>query len=258
MAKAPATEEKPAKPKSPPKELAELGLQAFTMDKIHRSQLTNAEYNPRFIGDNEKRKLKAGLKKHGMVTPITWNKRTGHIVGGHQRLSLLDSLAGTKDYNIDVAAIDVDETKETEINILLNNPEAQGTWDFEKLGGLLKMPTLDLAGAGFDGADVFQIFGDNLRRQNDEASMSKLTEQLSKMREVFESNARAKSDRNFYLVVVFKDGTALDAFIAKHKLVDNRYQSGEQIDEMLSRGADLSASPQADPASIDPVSQNTG
>jgi hypothetical protein len=46
------------------------------------------------INDNEKRKLRAGIAKHKMVMPPVWNKRTGNLVGGHQRMASLDALAG--------------------------------------------------------------------------------------------------------------------------------------------------------------------
>ena len=35
------------------------------------------------------------------------------------------------DYRIRVDVIDVDEKQEKELNILMNNPNAQGSWDYE-------------------------------------------------------------------------------------------------------------------------------
>ena len=59
------------------------------------------------------------------------NKRTGlTVVSGHQRLSVMDELQKfpDNDYRIRVDVIDVDEKQEKELNILMNNPNAQGTW----------------------------------------------------------------------------------------------------------------------------------
>lgn len=61
------------------------------------------------------------------------NKRTGlTVVSGHQRLSVMDELqkydptTKENDYKIRVDVIDVDEKQEKELNILCNNPNAQG------------------------------------------------------------------------------------------------------------------------------------
>lgn len=60
-----------------PKTLKELGLESFEIITVHRSELKNAPYNPRTLSEAQKRKLRAGIKRHGVVAPITWNKRTG-------------------------------------------------------------------------------------------------------------------------------------------------------------------------------------
>jgi len=132
---------------------------AYQIVTMKRSELKSAAYNPRVINDTEKKKLRAGLKKHKMVQPPTWNKRSGILVGGHQRLSQLDVLAGGKDYELQVAVIDVTEAEEKEINILLNNSMAQGTWDLPKLEDLLRDPGIDIFGTGFDQLDVERLFG---------------------------------------------------------------------------------------------------
>jgi len=49
-------------------------------------------YNPRIDlqrGDPEYDALKNSMKKFGYVDPLVWNERTGHLVGGHQRLSFV-------------------------------------------------------------------------------------------------------------------------------------------------------------------------
>mgnify|MGYP006958098040 CR=1 FL=1 len=72
------------------------------------------------------------------------NKRTGlTVVSGHQRLSVMDELQKfpDNDYRIRVDVIDVDEKQEKELNILLNNPNAQGTWDFNALAQIV--PDID-------------------------------------------------------------------------------------------------------------------
>jgi hypothetical protein len=143
-----------------PKDLAALGLESWLPLKLHRSRLQGAPYNPRLIGEAQRRKLKAGLKRHGLVEPIVWNERTGNIVGGHQRISQIDSLAQTNNYELTVARIDVDENREKELNLLLNNDNAMGDFNMEMLADLVKTPDLVLDGTGFDHADLFRLFGD--------------------------------------------------------------------------------------------------
>lgn len=55
-------------------------------------ELRPAIYNPRKDlrpGDLDYEKLKRSLSEYGCVEPVIWNERTGHIVGGHQRLKVL-------------------------------------------------------------------------------------------------------------------------------------------------------------------------
>jgi hypothetical protein len=217
----------------PAKKLAELGLERFEIEEVHRSQLKGAPYNPRKLGDEEKKKLKAGLARHGLVAPITWNRRSGNIVGGHQRLSQLDALAGTSNYTLKVAVIDVDDIKEKELNILLNNPNAQGEWDLELLGNLLKDERLDLKATGFDDADVFRLFGDTVKRQDDENAISDLSEQLQTLQEKFKSIKGKGLTDDFYVVVVFRDYDDCSLFLQQAGLPEERYQSGADFRRLM-------------------------
>lgn len=128
---------------------------------LHRSQIKNAPYNPRKITDEAKQKLKDNIKTIGLLSPITWNIRTGNIVSGHQRITVLDSLHGTKDYTLKVARVDLDEKTEKQQNIFMNNPEAMGDFDLEKLEDLIKIDQIDIDATGFTPADIYQLLGDN-------------------------------------------------------------------------------------------------
>ena len=70
-------------------------FQKYTIGRVSRTELKNAPYNPREIDEKAKKRLKKVLMKIGLVEPIVWNKRTKNIVGGHQRISILDSLEGS-------------------------------------------------------------------------------------------------------------------------------------------------------------------
>ena len=74
------------------------------------AELKPADYNPRKDlqpGDPEYDKLKRSLTEFGYVEPAIWNKTTGNIVGGHQRLKVLEDLGHT---DVDVIVVELDET----------------------------------------------------------------------------------------------------------------------------------------------------
>ena len=56
------------------------------IENVDPAKLTPADYNPRTISEHQAEALKRSLDRWGFVEPIVANKRTGHIVGGHQRL----------------------------------------------------------------------------------------------------------------------------------------------------------------------------
>ncbi|MDR1693380.1 MAG: DNA modification methylase [Oscillospiraceae bacterium] len=99
------------------------------------SELNPAAYNPRKAlspGDAEYEQIKNSILRFGMVEPIVWNRRTGNVVGGHQRLTVLRHLGHE---TVEVSAIDVPEAQEKALNVALN--KISGEWDEEKLAALL-------------------------------------------------------------------------------------------------------------------------
>ena len=62
------------------------------IQKIPAARLNPAAYNPRKDlkpGDKEYEKLKRSITEFGFVEPVIWNRQTGNVVGGHQRLKVL-------------------------------------------------------------------------------------------------------------------------------------------------------------------------
>lgn len=149
------------------------------MIKIKREQINFADYNPRKIDADNKKKLKKEIKKHGLVQPIVWNARSGNIVSGHRRLEIIDELKKTNDYEIQVAKIDVDEKTEIELNVLLNNPSVQGEWDVTKLLDLKNIaPDIDyISDFGFDKIDLEFFCG---AEDQDIASFTKVDDMIIK------------------------------------------------------------------------------
>lgn len=119
-----------------------------------------------------RRKLSHLIKKHGLVGGIVWNQRTGVLVGGHQRLSVIDDLehaAGRDDYSITVDVVDIDPIEERELNVALNNQEAQGQFDFELLANVVG-EVIEAGGKpesmGHDAASLHSMFGDSFFNQH--------------------------------------------------------------------------------------------
>lgn len=212
---------------------AKASLESFVIMRIHRSQAKNATYNPRILSPAARRKLKAGIQKRGIMQPIVWNKRSGNIVGGHQRISIMDSLMKTQDYEITVAAVDLDEKAEIEANLLLNNAAAMGDFNLEKLEELVKIPDLDIEATGWDKADVYRLFGSDkalgeLEPEKAEEVAQAIRETAKRHAEVTEA-AQARDSNDFYLVLVFGSYAERQAFTERAGLEDNRYQSGQDI-----------------------------
>ena len=135
--------------------------QKFEMDTVSRKQIHGADYNPRVISEDARKRLRKMLAKHGLVQPLVWNRRTGNLVSGHQRLSALDSLERTQDYSLQVAVVDLNEREEKILNVQLNNPSMQGDWDMDKLIEMSEDSDIAPTEFGFSDGDVAIMFGDN-------------------------------------------------------------------------------------------------
>jgi hypothetical protein len=223
-----------------PKPLSALSeFQNFTVERINRSQLKGAEYNPRTISEKNKRKLKKAIAKNGLIEPLIWNRRTGNIVGGHQRISILDQLEETKDYSLEVAVVDVPLKQEMEFNIALNNTEAQGVFDIDKMQSMFKDHQLDVEATGFDQADMMAFFGEN-PLEAPGVNYDQMAEELAKLRETHDTvkdSLTDVQDANFFTVLVFKNYQIRKRFTDALELEDNRYVDGVTIAEMM--GIDL-------------------
>lgn len=120
--------------------------------RIPATGINPAPYNPRLDlqpSDPEYAKLQRSIDEFGCVEPLVWNKRTGHLVGGHQRFKILIARGDTQ---LDVSVVDLPLGREKALNIALN--KISGDWDQDKLGRLLeeitRTPDLDVTLTGFD------------------------------------------------------------------------------------------------------------
>ncbi len=134
------------------------------------SKIKPAAYNPRkdlTPGDAEYEKLLRSIDEFDCVEPLVWNRRTGNLVSGHQRLKILIARSDT---DVMCSVVDLPLEKEKALNLALNR--ITGTWDDEKLAALLdeliRIPEFDLEVTGFDLPEASQLIDQLLLENTDE------------------------------------------------------------------------------------------
>jgi len=208
--------------------MAKSKYQAYDTETISRSQIKNAPYNPRIMDEKAKKRLKQNIAKHGLVAALTWNKRTGNLVGGHQRLEQLDALEKSKDYDLTVCVVDVDEREEAALNVQLNNPSMQGDWDFDKLAMMSEDFDLDLKDdLGFTETDIdFMFEGDDRFSQlfdtQEGENMRGDLEAVKAARKQSAEKLKERNNINWYTVIVFENEEERDAFM--HEISVPKYE----------------------------------
>ena len=134
------------------------------IEKLKIEQLIPSDYNPRKDlkpGDAEYDKLKRSIEQFGYVEPVIWNKVTGRVVGGHQRLKVLIDMGITE---VECVVVELTETKEKALNVALN--KISGDWDKDKLALLiadLQGSDFDVSLTGFDPSELDDLFKSSIK-----------------------------------------------------------------------------------------------
>jgi hypothetical protein len=120
--------------------------------------LQPAPYNPRITlkpGMPAYERLARSLDEFALVQPLVWNRHTGHVVGGHQRLQILRDRGVNV---VDCVVVELSLEREKVLNVALNNALVGGDWDGEKLSELLQelqvLPDFDVTLTGFRDEDL--------------------------------------------------------------------------------------------------------
>jgi len=139
--------------------------------KMKISQIKKAGYNPRIElepGDPAYEKLKNSIQTFGFCEPLIFNRRTGHLVGGHQRLTVLKDLGYTE---AEVVVVELPLEQEKAFNVALN--KIRGGWDEQKLALLLdeitKIPEFNVGLTGFETEEISDILDRALNANSSQA-----------------------------------------------------------------------------------------
>lgn len=201
--------------------------QKFEAVRVWRHELVPHPKNPRTIAPEARRKLKKNIKSGGLLDTVIWNRATGYVVGGHQRLSILDELekydAETKagDYQIDVLAVNLAEADELAMLAFLNNPASQGDFDTDLLAALNLDFGVDFADMGFSKMDVDYLFDGDARFSDlfiDDGEAKKTKGKLDEIKaHRKESTEKMKegASADFYFVVVARDQAEKDEVLKR-------------------------------------------
>lgn len=202
--------------------------QKFEAVRVWRHELAPHPQNPRQIAPEARRKLKRNIKSGGLLDTIVWNRETGYVVGGHQRLSILDELekydptTQANDYQIDVLAVSLPEKDELAMLAFLNNPASQGEFDTDMLAALNLEFGVDFADMGFSKIDVDYLFDGDARFSElfaeDPPDLEKTKGTLEAIKEHRKQSTEAMKEAqsgDFYFVVVARDQAEKDAVMKR-------------------------------------------
>lgn len=254
---------KKSKPQLPPTDLAgHMPRLSKVQEKspvvqIARGQIKNAPYNPRHITKHAAKKLEAKLRKRGLVQTLTWNKRTGNLVGGHQRIKLVDAIEGKPDYSLLVSVVDLSPKDEAELNVELNNPALGGEYDLAKLEALAEEFDIDLTETGFDRIDLEVMFDgtdtnllddmpaeeaeepaavsddlDKLAEINEQERAKKAASiaELKERKKVYKATQDAQDDMRFFTMIVFKNNEEREHFLDRVECAPtDKYIDGRKL-----------------------------
>lgn len=218
-------------------------FQKSEQETLVRSTILNAPYNPRKISDDALTQLRKNIRRIGLLGGIVVNKRTMHIVSGHQRLKALDQLEKNDQYLVRVEMIDVDEKTEIEQNIFMNSHSVQGEFDVEMLRTII--PDIDYSNAGLNELDLSIVgvditIGDGIQNISDELSQITAEEKKTKIKDT-KNSIRAGIDEKFeegdpLLCLSFSSFESKSAFMLRFGFdIYAKFIKGEQFSEMIER-----------------------
>ena len=130
----------------------------FEVQMLDVGILNPAAYNPRKKlkpGDKTYEDIKRSMQDFGLVQNLIWNKRTGNLIAGHQRLTVGKREFGWK--QAPCCVVDLPIEQEKALNVVMNKV-GEGNWSMTKLADLLaelgQNPQIELTDLGFSESEL--------------------------------------------------------------------------------------------------------
>lgn len=119
------------------------------------------------VDDPDYQRISSSHDEFGVLNLITVNKRTRHIISGHQRCKVFKAKGIKK---IKAIVVDFDETRECAAALAVN--KAVGRWDMPKLAkvlaGLCEIPNFDITSTGFDLSEVTRMLDEYVNKADED------------------------------------------------------------------------------------------
>ena len=101
-------------------------MQKWQTRVIKLKDVVPQDNNPRIIDPASLNGLKASIDRFGYVELIIWNEKTRHIIGGHQRFSVLLQSGATE---APMIVVNMSPEDELAASLTMNNPAIEGEFD---------------------------------------------------------------------------------------------------------------------------------
>jgi hypothetical protein len=138
-----------------PKKKPAVSMPPVDRREVALSDMKPAPYNPRRISDEAMRGLEASMGRFGVVQEPVINERTGHIVGGHQRIEALRKAGVEK---VHCLVVDLPLSEEKALNVALNSPHISGEFD-DSLPELLASIMGEIEAPAFEELRLTELVG---------------------------------------------------------------------------------------------------
>ena len=162
----------------------------LTIRQVAPAALTPAPYNPRSMTADARARLERGVREFGFVDPIIARREDGLVIGGHQRLAAAQAIGLA---TVPVVYLDgISDGRAKALNVLLNNPAAQGEWEMARLADImreLEEGDFDATLTGFDGDALSGLLSwqpeHEMREESPDVDLSLPEEPESKRGEIY-------------------------------------------------------------------------
>lgn len=208
----------------------------YEMRVVKRSEIHLADYNPRKIDKETRNRLKKGLKKFGLVSPLLINGTDMTLISGHQRISVMDELEKypEHDYELNVSVVFLSKEDEMALNVQMNNTSMMGEFDIEGLTNMVDLGA-NVSDFGFSESDIDIMFGDNpdivdFLSDSEEVEQSKeAIQQVKEHRQEMMKEQKEQNSASYYFIVVCESSSEKKEIMNKmgvpeyEEFVDSRY-----------------------------------